>query len=280
MKPFELTAADKAAFDTFGFLSFPGLLAHRAGEISDAFERVWTERGGGHAGKPHEGKARSCIVPFIDQSEVLSGLLEDPAVDAILTGLLGGDYNYMGSDGNYYVGDSQWHSDGYKKAGATVFAKMAFYLDPLTRDTGALRVIPGSHRAGEPYADQLQAQIQQSQQNWNMEGRQVPAVALETTPGDVVVFNHNTKHASFGGSKTRRMFTINCCQRIPGEQIDLLKSYIAGFARFWVDRPYGPAMLAGPDRRGVHLEQVLANEDHLPALAAKARREMPEPARG
>jgi hypothetical protein len=278
IKSFELTAADKAAFDTFGFLSFPGLLTHRISGIIDAFEGVWSERGGGHAGKPHEGKARSCIVPFIDQSEVLSGLLEDPAVDAILTGLLGDDYNYMGSDGNYYVGDTAWHSDGWSKT--TRFLKMAFYLDPLTRDTGALRVIPGSHRPGTEYSDRLQTQIHDSKKHWNMEGRQVPAVALETRPGDIAVFNHNTKHASFGGSTVRRMFTINCCQRIPDSELPTLKGYISSFARFWVDGVYGPAMLAGPDRRRIHLEQVQANEGHLPALTARARKEMLEPARG
>ena len=32
--------------------------------------------------------------------------------------------------------------------------------------------------------------------------------------------------------------------------------------------------------RMVHLEQVMANDDHLAALSAKARAEMPEPSRG
>ena len=41
-------------------------------------KRFWGERGGGHNGRPHEGTARSCIVPFIDQSEYLSSLLDDP----------------------------------------------------------------------------------------------------------------------------------------------------------------------------------------------------------
>ena len=40
-------------FDTFGFLSFPGLFADEADDIIAAFEQVWAERGGGHDGKPH-----------------------------------------------------------------------------------------------------------------------------------------------------------------------------------------------------------------------------------
>ena len=37
---------------------------------------------------------------------------------------------------------------------------------------------------------------------------------------------------------------------------------------------------AATEQRMVHLEQVMANDDHLAALSAKARAEMPEPSRG
>ena len=88
-------------FSTFGYLSFPGLMADRIEDIESAFEQVWQEHGGGHNGKQHEGKARSCIVPFIDQSEYLCSLLDDPRILDIAITLLGDDFNYMGSDGNY-----------------------------------------------------------------------------------------------------------------------------------------------------------------------------------
>lgn len=277
--PFQLTEQQINFFQTFGYLGFPGLMADRIAEIEAAFEGIWTERGGGHNGKPHNGQARSCIVPFIDQSEYLSSLLDDPRIHSIATALLGDDFNYMGSDGNYYVGDTRWHSDGWHKN--IRHLKIAFYLDPLTRDTGCLRVIPGSHRLGEPFADQLQEQIRQSPEKWGVEGPQVPAIALETQPGDLLLFNHNTKHAAFGGNTHRRMFTINLCQRYPEERIQELRDYISGAARFWIDRAYGERMMrtAGPERRR-HLEQVMANDGHLAALSAKARETMPEPSRG
>ena len=63
----ELTDVQLNRFNTFGFLALPGLMADVIDEITDAFEEVWTERGGGHDGKPHDEKQRSCIVPFIDQ---------------------------------------------------------------------------------------------------------------------------------------------------------------------------------------------------------------------
>ena len=110
--------------------------------------------------------------------------------------------------------------------------KIAFYLDPLTRHTGALRLIPGSHLIGDSYADSLSAQIGESDTRWDTSGEDVPAVVLETTPGDLVVFNHNAKHAAFGGGRRRRMFTMNLCQRYPEEKLDALRDYIGGAARF------------------------------------------------
>lgn len=276
---FALTEQQLAFFSTFGYLSFPGLLADRIYRITEEFEAVWAARGGGHHGRLHDGERRSCIVPFIDQSAYLSSLVDDPRIAGIATGLLGDDFNYMGSDGNYYAGDTPWHSDGWHKELRHV--KIALYLDPLTRDTGCLRVIPGSHNRQDRYATMVEEQIRQSESNWGVHGRDIPAVALETQPGDVVCFQHNLKHAAFGGSPRRRMFTINLCERYPEEKIQDLRKYLEGFARFWVERPYGDIMIqtAGPDRMR-HLEQVMANDGHVAALSREAREKMPEPSRG
>jgi hypothetical protein len=280
MQKMQLSAQQLAFMETFGYLSFPGLLDDCIEEITAAFEAVWQRHGGGHDGKKHDGSARSCIVPFIDQSEYLSALLDDGRIDGIFASLLGDDYQYLGSDGNYYVGDTGWHSDGGWPR-PIVYYKMALYLDPLTRDTGALRVIPGSHRYGEGYAEEVERQIRQSQDHWGIAGAEVPAVALETRPGDVVIFHQGTKHSAWGGGQHRRMFTINCTPKHEEEQLDLMRTEVSAFARFWMDQVYGEAMLrtAGPARMR-HLEQPLANQDHLPALAAQARAERAEPSRG
>jgi hypothetical protein len=268
-----------AFYKTFGYLSFPGLLNDRIGKIIDEFEAVFQGRGGGHHGKPHDGTARSCIVPFIDQSAYLSSLLDDPRILAICTSLCGDDFVYTGSDGNYYVGDTGWHSDAISTK--YPYVKIALYLDPLTRDTGALRVIPGSHLFGDQYADHVHRQVGRGEQYWGMTGRDIPSAALETVPGDVVCFNQNTKHASFGGGKARRMFTINLTSRYTEERMDDMHNYIASFARFWVDRVYGEEMVrtASPERMK-HLEQVMANDGFLADLSRKARETMPEPSRG
>jgi hypothetical protein len=77
------------------------------------------------------------------------------------------------------------------------------------------------------------------------------------------------------------MFTMNLCQRYPDDRVQDLRNYMAGGARFWVERGYGEAMVrtAGPARRP-HLEQVLANDGHLAELSRQARARMSEPSRG
>ena len=95
----------------------------------------------------------------------------------------------------------------------------AFYIDvyevtnaqttciPLTRDTGCLRVVPGSHLFGE-WRDHLE-KARLSDRVFGISGRDMPCVAIEIQPGDVVVVNHNVFHASFGGGSSRRHFCLN-----------------------------------------------------------------------
>lgn len=286
MTKLQLTPQQLAFMDTFGYLVFPGLLSDRIDRIIAEFEGVFAVQGGGHNGKPHDGTARSCIVPFIDQNEYLSSLVDDPRVDGIFTSLLGEDYNYLGSDGNFYVGDTNWHSDtdwSGKMRGKPprIFYKMALYLDPVTATSGALRVVPGSQHYGDEFAEALQATLRMAPDKLGVPGSQVPAIALESNPGDVVVFNQNTKHSAWGGSNRRRMFTINCTARYIEEELPLLRNEIGAFARFWIDSVYGDAMLrtAGPQRL-VHMQQPLSQQDHLVEEVRKAKLTMKEPSRG
>lgn len=278
------TEQQRRFLTTFGYLSFPGLFAAEAEAIGEEFERVWAEHGGGHHGQPHDHRRRSALVPFIDQSEYLSALIDDPRIDEVASVLLGDDYNYRFSDGNQFVGDTAWHSDGYGRTKYN-YLKFAFYLDPVTRESGALRVIPGSHHRGDAYAESLHRIMEspratQLEDDLGIEGPDVPAVALETMPGDMVVFNQDLKHGSFGGGSRRRMFTINMSQRYNEDDLDALRVDVSTLARFWAERAYGEAMIstAGPSRMH-HLEQRLANDSHLPALVRRARKKMSEPSR-
>ena len=241
-------------FDTFGFLKLPGLFRGEIGDIADAFEQVWVE-----SGRTHDFKERSSIAPFADRSEYLSGLLDDPRMDGIAASILGDDYNYAGSDGNYYVGDTMWHSDHYPDVPYKSL-KMAFYLDSVTRDTGCLRVVPGSCHKGDAFTTALTEVVPVSAKNrneevWGVHGSEVPAYAIESEPGDLLMFNHKTKHSSWGGGDARRMFTYNMEQHMTAEVVLHVVEMLQGRPDAAV---YGGAMLrtASPKRKR-RLEQRL-----------------------
>ncbi len=263
----------KRFFDTFGYLVLPGLVKDDISWIMDEFEAVFADRG-----VQHDATRRTTVVPFIDQRERLCTLLDHPALAPVIKNLLGDDFNYVGGDGNYYTGDTNWHSDGYHDIGC--FIKAAFYLDPVARDTGALRVIPGSHLI--PVRDVWRENdAARAPDLFGIEGRDVPAIALESTPGDVVFFNHNLRHAAFGGGSRRRMFTLNLCRQCETpEEIADLEDYVASHDRLWIDSMHSQTMReTGPPERQRHLQQVWEHEGHLPALSAKARERMPEASR-
>jgi len=267
----ELTTQQQAFFAAFGYLTFPGAMAGASGWISDEFAQVFVDRG-----IVHDGSKRSCLVPFIDQRERLCTLLDHPVVAGILNGLLGDDWNYLNGDGNYYTGDTGWHSDGFHTVGR--YVKIAFYLDPVARATGALRVIPGTHLD----SDDPRRLAARAPELWGIAQSEVPAIALESQPGDLVAFNHNLMHAACGGGTRRRMFTINCNRHCATpEEIEDLEAFVGAHDRFWNDTMHSALMraTAGAGRMR-HLQQVIDHEAHLPGLAAKARAAMAEPSRG
>ena len=107
---------------------------------------------------------------------------------------------WLCSEGNLYVGDTDWHPDGTRLEYRPM--KVSLYLDPLTKETGCLRVIPGSHRT--PLHETLKPSSQ-----FGLPGTDVPCFPLESQPGDVFFSDMNTWHASFGGRVGRRHLAVN-----------------------------------------------------------------------
>lgn len=267
----KLTDQQARFFETFGYLKLPRAFAREAEWILSEFEQVFADRK-----IVHDGTKRSSVVPFIDQREKLCALLDHPTIVGAAKALLGEDFNYLGGDGNYYTGDTMWHTDGFHVVGR--YLKMAFYLDPVRADSGALRVVPGSHH---PQTNWTGRNPRDAEMLYGIKPAEYPAVALDSDPGDLLIFNHNIMHAAFGGSGRRRMFTLNLSRRAEttGEVADL-EAYINGHDRFWLDSLHSDTMrrTAGPERRR-HLQQVHEHEIALPARSAKCRAMTQEPSR-
>ena len=248
-----LTSGQKQFFDTFGYLALPGLLSEDIGWITDEFAMVFKDKG-----LVHDPSKRTMFVRFVDSRERLCTLLDHPKVEGALTSLVGDDFNYVGSDGNYYSGDTPWHPDGEHHVGQ--YVKIAFYLDPVDRETGALRVIPGSHRLTVDWWSARDAS--RSEELWGIAQRDVPSIALTSKPGDVVIFDHNLMHSAFGGSSQRRMFTMNLSRHAgTPEEIAELRAYVKAHCRPYGPTAYAPTMVetAGPGR-WKRLQQVLEQE--------------------
>ena len=126
-----------------------------------------------------------------------------------------------------YAGDTVWHYDagGYDAYGI----KFAIYLDPVRADTGALRLIPGSHlrpfhggvAAVDPIGPRFsRAAATPQERRAALDGiGAVPCFVCDTDPGDMVAFDLRTYHASKGGVRGRRMcsFTYYHYPREPAE---------------------------------------------------------------
>jgi hypothetical protein len=225
---FSLTPQQVAFFDTFGFVKLPGLFRSEIGDITAAFEEVFaaTDEPMVLSNNPYhqsrnpqfEDKPRLTVPLFIEQNETLGRLRTDPRVVGIAESLLGPDFEYAHSDGNLFFCDVYWHLDAFGSPIHQRHIKLYFYLDALRHDSGALRVIPGTGDLGGSYVTAIRGLFNDpdhARSTLGLELDEVPSWTLEVDPGDVLVGNYRTMHATFGGGPRRRLFTINFKEPLP-----------------------------------------------------------------
>ena len=140
-----LTNAQKQYFSTFGFLVLPELFTTQEADlIRRESEQIFLK---GRNGEPFNEEERQSMIPFFEHSPELTRILGDDRIYSIGKDLLGPDFVMECTEGNLHVGDTQWHASDDEPDGL-VNIKVTFYLEPVTAETGALRVIPGSHLPG------------------------------------------------------------------------------------------------------------------------------------
>ena len=163
-------------------------------------------------GHRHDGTVRFQANLMDSNTPFVTSLNDDPRFWETAEQLLGKEVLGVGGDSNYYVGDTAWHPDNNGLRQDSV--KFTIYLEPLDGNTGALRVIPGSHR--EPLHSAVREGIRQGSSsagsgvgpNFGVRPDQVPAYAFVSEPGDVLAFHTGIWHGAFGGNTKRRMGTI------------------------------------------------------------------------
>ena len=205
-----LTADEAAQFDALGFVVRRAAFgAAEVGSVVRALESVCAD----FLGRPPGGKDVVWESHFVERSAALTDLIADDRIYLAVCDLLGDDVLWSGSEGMWGFDDSladhDWHADGgwLREQMAPYRLKVMLYLEPLRRDTGALRIIPGSHRSllHESLLPFNRASLPGgSLRYFGRRGRDVPAHAIETDPGDVVFFNNWLFHAVYGKVYPRR----------------------------------------------------------------------------
>lgn len=256
-----LTSYQKTHFDTFGFLRIKKMFSPE--ETAIITRELVASMDEARGGKPFNGKERQTVVDWFKGRDQVDFLANDDRIHKPIKQLLGPGYIMQeGNDGNYYVGNTGWHpdmgwspnipggeNDPEKIAGRrgknhyVPSIKVAFYLDTVQKNTGCLRVIPGSHRnplhdklwslhmdipanakALEDVPDKILDMWERdtgsreggerllSDMDFNhfrLDPEHIPSYPVESEPGDAVFFSHQMWHSSFGGKVGRRMFTLN-----------------------------------------------------------------------
>ena len=121
--------------------------------LREAAIEVVDQLGGGNAFTSDPGFG---IGAFMERHPALAYWVDDDRTYNIPETLPGPDFLLQYNGGAVWRGDTPWHGSlGSEERPSPPYktAKIAMYFDSLKKDTGCLRVIPGSHR--RPYADRL-----------------------------------------------------------------------------------------------------------------------------
>ena len=204
-------------FRVFGFIVFRQ--AFNGGEIEALgrhADEIWTAELG-HTPVKEEHVS---MAPFLELRPDTLSLIEDDRIYTPMVQLLGRDMIWSGSEGVQGTMTRRpyhhWHADrpGPQELGY-LRIKIMMYLDPMRKDAGALRVIPGSHRS--PFHEELTPFQQRHGLDdpafFGSTGSEVPSHAVETDPGDAVVFNQSLYHAVYGKAGRRRYIALKYAAR-------------------------------------------------------------------
>jgi ectoine hydroxylase-related dioxygenase (phytanoyl-CoA dioxygenase family) len=210
-----LSEQQVAFLETFGYLRFPGLFADDIEEITEAFEKVFAAPEHVRVEmneQVHHNDRRIMIPAFVDKHPTMAKLVDDERIQGIARTLLGDQVEYAQSDGNLAFCPTEWHVDAYTAPIRQRHIKISFYLDRLRADSGAIRVIPGTHFWQGTYAHQLRRSLREfgkTREVFGVDSMAIPATVIDSDPGDVLVWDYRIIHASFNGLDRRRFFTVN-----------------------------------------------------------------------
>jgi hypothetical protein len=227
-----LSAQHAAFFAANGFVLLPALLdpdeaARLREEVAHNIQRAYD------IPAPSDGPATGydgLYLPLAGpQSPLSRALTSDPVMTRLAGTLLGRPPVPKPAKGMIYGDASAWHRDSDDADLHAV--KIACYLEPLSGETGALRVLPGSHHPA--YSNALSEYRAQWPSGTPLdeddEQRRWPGVVLATKPGDAVIFDVHLWHASLFG-RHRSQWTVSFAATPESQaEAEAVRRYIALF---------------------------------------------------
>ncbi len=224
-----LTPRQIAFFQQYGYVKIPGLFDAREMEqftsgFEDAFARhlnaedsevlMHIQNSPLHVAERPENRKERFILPNITEySSLLAPLSRDPRITAIGRSLVGDQGQLICTDGSIYYCSTSWHYDFFNDPFEKTTLKFSLYLEPLRYDSGAIRFMPGTHMDNE-YSRTLRRVFnfmgdESPEETFGVKPEDAPSVAVETDPGDLLVWDFKTMHATFHGKARRRQIGLN-----------------------------------------------------------------------
>ena len=205
-----ITKDQIAHFDTFGFFVLrqafsPEEMERMIGRYESMREsenpRIEDSTAGNEAAKSFDN--------LIEKDPELAKLAEDDRIYETIDQLLGQGFIWTGSEWVCGHDNVPWHAD---RQGSDELnygtIKVHLYLDPTTKESCALRVIPGSHRS--PFHQLLKPLYywgNESNSNaYGVDPRSIPCYPFESNSGDVIFFNQCLFHSVFGNLENERRY--------------------------------------------------------------------------
>jgi hypothetical protein len=197
---------DVLRFETFGFVVLRSLLTpveveQLRSEVVGALTEVFGDGFGRNTRveDPLDVTVPGNFLPLMADAAPLSQALvvDDPRLSRVAAALLGDFTVASPALGACLVGDTPWHNDA---GTGSRWVRVNVYLDSVTETSGALRIVPATQHGSLP------AEIaRQFDRGWARDDPSaIPGIALETSPGDVVVFDPRVHHGSWGGRSRLR----------------------------------------------------------------------------
>ena len=225
---FSLSEQQVNFFRCFGFLRIPRLFAaEEIARIEAGFEEIFN----GHEdpgrddvmyikesplhtnARLHEDPRRYIIQNMVERDERLAWLRDDPRMHAVARALVGDSYEPASNEGSLFYCETSWHPDFYKATMDQFHIKASLYLEPLREDSGAIRVLPGSHFHQETYNQKLRWMMFKEANDieafFGIPVDELPSYTVDSDPGDLVVWDYRIIHASFRGGPRRRLLSLN-----------------------------------------------------------------------